>query len=130
MLKVAAIDRIKMSDPSAPAPNVGALSEKLEKLNTSAVTESPPGSAPGTPGGHGHAVVDNGTNLGSLHGRKASVGAKAEPFAMERRVSGSAQGSRRPSRRGSGVFMTPSGTQAVYHTRTHVRGDGTVRPCS
>lgn len=29
--------------------------------------------------------------------------------------------SRSSSRRGSGTLLTPSGTQVVYHTRTHVR---------
>ncbi|EIW69221.1 hypothetical protein TREMEDRAFT_39456 [Tremella mesenterica DSM 1558] len=56
-------------------------------------------------------VQDNGTNLGSLAGRRASQ----TIFSMERRTS---QGGPR-SRRGSGAVLTPSGTTVVYHTRTN-----------
>ncbi|ORX36465.1 hexokinase-domain-containing protein [Kockovaella imperatae] len=78
-------------------------------------------SGTGTPSGAGGgAVMDNGTNLGSALGRKASLGpSQKQTFNMERRTSASAAGSGRVSRRGSGVVVTPSGTQAVYHTRTH-----------
>jgi hypothetical protein len=41
---------------------------------------------------------------------------------VNRRPSQSQSGSRRGSRRGSGVVMTPSGLQAVFHTRTEVSG--------
>lgn len=69
--------------------------------------------------------MDNGTNIGSAAGRKASFGggsALGQTFNMERRVSQgeTANVSRRGSRRGSGVVMTPQGAPVVYHTRTDV----------
>ncbi|KAK1920871.1 putative hexokinase [Papiliotrema laurentii] len=75
-------------------------------------------SQPSTPSGGNAGVLDNGTNLGSALGRKPSVGHR-DSLSMEQRTSSSQPGSRRGSRRGSGVFTTPSGTQVVYHTRTH-----------
>jgi hypothetical protein len=68
------------------------------------------------------AVLDNGTNIGSAAGRKASIG---QTFTLERRTSQS--GSGRVSRRGSGAIMTPSGAHVVYHTRTDV-SDGDAWP--
>jgi hypothetical protein len=113
------VEKHKMPNPDAPTsdiPVLGAIADKLEKLSTSSPSISHPSSQPSTPGGS--AVIDNGTNLGSTMGRKPSSGSQAAPFAMERR--GSQPPSRRGSRRGSGVFTTPSGTTAVYHTRTNV----------
>lgn len=64
-------------------------------------------------------VKDDGTNIGGAAARKASVHERKKSFTgSESR--GSMSGSRRPSRRGSGVIMTPSGLQAVFHTRTNV----------
>jgi hypothetical protein len=100
--------------------NPGSLSERLAKLDTTTppLTQSPAQSAPGTPiTNFTGSVIDNGTNIG-LAGRKASMGAKQE-MSMERRTSTGGSGGR--SRRGSGVVLTPSGTQVVYHTRTNVR---------
>lgn len=90
-------------------------------------------------------VLDNGTNIGSAHAKKATI-PSGEPFVMERRPSSGAGSrkssfsagvdagfgmssldgpsrpspslSRRSSRRGSGTIVTPSGQQVVYHTRT------------
>ena len=110
------VDKAKMPNPAAPAadiPVLGAIADKLEKLTTSPSASRSP-SQPPTPGGS--AVVDNGTNIGSTMGRKASAGAQV----LEKKTNVSQPPSRRGSRRGSGVFTTPSGTTAVYHTRTNV----------
>ena len=114
---------IKMADPAAapsPTPNPGSLAERLEQIHTSSPTPmSRTPSVPGTPTSVAAGVLDNGTNIGSVMGRKASIGAgNKQSFSMERRSSQS--GSGRVSRRGSGMVITPSGTSAVYHTRTHV----------
>lgn len=114
--------KVKMSDETPQTttttpPTLGNIVDGVARMSTSpSVSRS--SSQPGTPGGS--AVVDNGTNLGSTMGRKASIPSQQKPFSMERRTS--QPSSRRGSRRGSGVFTTPSGTQAVYHTRTHVSG--------
>ncbi|KAI9632261.1 putative hexokinase [Dioszegia hungarica] len=87
---------------------------------------SSPLSTPTTGGGiprtasPGSQVLDNGTNIGSASGRKASFGGGAlgQNFAMERRGSAESGPARRGSRRGSGVVMTPGGAPVVYHTRT------------
>ncbi|WVR04130.1 hypothetical protein IAU60_001129 [Kwoniella sp. DSM 27419] len=101
------------------------LASRLSNLNTSPspVGQSP--SAPNSPGGASSprrgSVLDNGTNLGSANGRKSSVGGgNRASFTMsggdvERRSS--VGGTGRVSRRGSNIVMTPSGAQAVYHTR-------------
>nr|XP_018264311.1 hexokinase [Kwoniella dejecticola CBS 10117]OBR86469.1 hexokinase [Kwoniella dejecticola CBS 10117] len=101
------------------------LVNKLNGLNTS--DSAPTGQSPSAPASptsgtprHG-SVLDNGTNIGSALGRKPSVGGTRPSFAMssnemERR--GSAGSTGRISRRGSNIVMTPSGAQAVYHTRT------------
>lgn len=63
-------------------------------------------------------VKDDGTNIGGAAARKASIHERKSFTTTE--VRGSQSGSRRPSRRGSGVVVTPGGQQAVFHTRTNV----------
>ena len=109
------------TSPGPATPNTpGTLAERVAAMELgtapAAGADAPMRRSSSAAGG----VLDNGTNIGSLSGRKASVGAgNAVPFNMERRTSQS--GSARMSRRGSGVVMTPHGTNTVYHTRTDVR---------
>ena len=96
------------------------LANRLAQLETSTPPRSSSPSSPSSPASKGPSfagggVLENGTNTGSTAGRKGSLPGRSS-FSMEKGVSGS--GSR--SRRGSGVVLTPSGTQVVYHTRTHV----------
>lgn len=125
------------------APNqVDPLAERVSAINIAggARRASPGPLSPGAAtGSHSPAPVrDNGTNTGSLNGRKASMraehpgspagalsmerrssqGGTPVPFDMQRRTS--IGGTGRNSRRGSGVLMTPSGPGSVYHTRTDV----------
>lgn len=83
------------------------LATRVQNLSTAPTTTQRTGS--------GSAVLENGTNIGSAAGRKASIPAQVDP---ERIISTS--GSGRTSRRGSGLVMTPGGVQTVYHTRTNV----------
>lgn len=86
----------------------------MSPLTTTAPTTGEQASPFGSLGG----VKDDGTNIGGSGARKASVHERKSFSSADPR--GSVGGSRRPSRRGSGVIMTPSGLQAVYHTRTNV----------
>lgn len=113
--------------PASPAP-AGSLADRVAALEVGSPKSQTPVPAPAPAGAGmrrsssaGAGVLDNGTNLGSLSGRKASIGAAVNPFNMERRTS--TEGSRRPSRRGSGVVMTPQGAQVVFHTRTDADRD-------
>jgi len=117
--KVAALD-IKGGIPqtASPGATTPTLSNPLSPMTTTAPGSSPFGSLGG--------VKDDGTNIGGAGARKASIheGARMSfttTGGAERKGSnaGSA-GGRRPSRRGSGVITTPSGQQAVFHTRTNV----------
>ncbi|XAO26837.1 hypothetical protein I312_105678 [Cryptococcus bacillisporus CA1280] len=83
------------------------LAARVQNLGTGATTTNRTAS--------GAVVLENGTNTGSIAGRKASIPAQA--VGLER--STSASGSGRVSRRGSGLVMTPGGVQTVYHTRTN-----------
>jgi hypothetical protein len=123
--KVAALD-IKGGIPQSASP--GAVTPTLSNP-LSPVSPTAPGSSPfGSLG----AVKDEKTNIGGAGHRKASIheGPRMSftTTGGERKGStvGSA-GSRRPSRRGSGVITTPSGQQAVFHTRTNVRYRDRVR---
>lgn len=78
----------------------------------------PTGGSQPSPFGNLAGVKDDGTNIGGAAARKASIHERKSFTTTERR--GSQDGSRRPSRRGSGVVMTPGGQQAVFHTRTNV----------
>ncbi|KAK4689198.1 hexokinase, partial [Tremellales sp. Uapishka_1] len=93
---------------SADAPSPATLAGKLANLSTS---PAPRSASPGS-------VLDNGTNIGSVSGRKSSMGAHSG-LAMERKSSAEVLGSRTTSRRGSGSVLSPSGSHAVYHTRTN-----------
>ncbi len=106
------------------------LANRLSQLETSTLpprTSSSPspisptgGKGPSLPGGAG-GVLENGTNTGSMAGRKASVSGRSS-FSLDKGPSQGGSGLR--SRRGSGVVLTPNGTQAVYHTRHHVGSKG------
>ncbi|WVQ77448.1 hypothetical protein IAR50_007134 [Cryptococcus sp. DSM 104548] len=89
---------------STPAPQISlqppTMPEAPEKL-ASRVQELNLGTTTTVRHGSGSAVIDNGTNLGSVAGRKASHGNGGH------------------SRRGSGLVITPSGVQTVYHHRTN-----------
>jgi hypothetical protein len=111
--RVAALD-IKGGIPQTASP--GAVTPTL------ANPLSPAGSGP-SPFGSLGGVKDDGTNIGGAGARKASIheGSRMSFTTTGGERKGSSVGSRRPSRRGSGVITTPSGQQAVFHTRTNVR---------
>lgn len=117
--KVAALD-IKGGIPQTASP--GAVTPTLANP-LSPVSPTAPGPSPfGSLGG----VKEDGTNIGGAGARKASVheGGRMSFTTTGGERKGSnvgTAGSRRPSRRGSGVITTPSGQQAVFHTRTNVR---------
>ncbi|WWD16836.1 hypothetical protein CI109_101268 [Kwoniella shandongensis] len=110
-----------LKPPTIMAENPDKLAARLAELDT---TTTPPSmsrspSAPSSPNTErrgSSAVLENGTNLGSTAGRKASIPGRPS-FTAERKASIGA-GSGRVSRRGSGVALTPGG-QNVYHTRTN-----------
>jgi hypothetical protein len=101
----------------SPGSMTPQLSNPLSPLSpTVPMTNSGP-----SPFGSLAGVKDDGTNIGGSAARKASVHERASfttGHGGERK--GSQVHSRRPSRRGSGVVTTPSGQQAVFHTRTNV----------
>jgi hypothetical protein len=111
--RVAALD-IKGGIPQTASP--GAVTPTLSN------PLSPAGSGP-SPFGSLGGVKDDGTNIGGAGARKASIheGSRMSFTTTGGERKGSSVGSRRPSRRGSGVITTPSGQQAVFHTRTNVR---------
>jgi hypothetical protein len=113
--KVAALD-IKHSGErvaSSPGTVTPSLSNPLSPVSPTAPGPSPFGSLAG--------VKDDGTNIGGAGARKASVHERDRmSFTTTGGRKGSSVGSRRPSRRGSGVVVTPSGQQQVFHTRTNV----------
>lgn len=122
--KVAALD-IKGDVPQTASP--GAVTPTLANPLSSASSKAPSPSPFGSLGG----VKDDGTNIGGANARKASVheGSRMSFTAVGGERKGSnvgTAGSRRPSRRGSGVVTTPSGQQAVFHTRTNVSRGGQV----
>lgn len=96
-----------LRQPTAMSETPDQLATRVQNLSTAPTTTQRTGS--------GSAVLENGTNIGSAAGRKASIPAQVDP---ERIISTS--GSGRTSRRGSGLVMTPGGVQTVYHTRTNV----------
>ena len=114
--KVAALD-IKGGIPQTASPGAATptLSNPLSPGTPTAHSPSPFGSFGG--------VKDDGTNIGGAGARKASIheGSRMSFTTTGGEKKGSTTGSRRPSRRGSGVITTPSGQQAVFHTRTNVR---------
>ena len=114
--KVAALD-IQGGIPQTATPGAvkPTLANPLSPAASTAHSPSPSGSLGG--------VKDDGTNIGGAGARKASVheGSRMSFTTTGGERKGSSVGSRRPSRRGSGVIMTPSGQQAVFHTRTNVR---------
>jgi hypothetical protein len=98
-----------------------------ERLHSIALEDRPPPSSISMPqtaspqtGIYSPGVLDNGTNIGSSMGRKASIAAHGSFSGQERKQSVGGSPSGRASRRGSGSVMTPSGTHVVYHTRTNV----------
>jgi hypothetical protein len=114
--KVAALD-IKGGIPQTASPGAvtPTLANPLSPAGSTAHSPSPFGSLGG--------VKDDGTNIGGAGARKASIheGSRMSFTTTGGERKGSSVGSRRPSRRGSGVITTPSGQQAVFHTRTNVR---------
>jgi len=113
--KVAALD-IKGGIPQTASPGAATptLSNPLSPAASTPHSPSPFGSLGG--------VKDDGTNIGGAGARKASIheGSRMSFTTTGGERKGSSTGSRRPSRRGSGVITTPSGQQAVFHTRTNV----------
>jgi hypothetical protein len=102
-----------MSEQIAP----DALATNMAKLNTSSPTSSgQPSPSPMSPLAGVH---DNGTNIGSAGGRKASLPGNSR-MSFTANDGKSPTGSRRPSRRGSGVFTSTSGGQQVVFTRNDV----------
>ncbi|WVQ83485.1 hypothetical protein IAT38_005626 [Cryptococcus sp. DSM 104549] len=99
---------------AADQPSADVLASKLSDLTTS---PSKP-AVPARESSFGSAVLENGTNIGSAAGRKASIPGRSS-MSLEKADTPSAPGSGRISRRGSGVVMTPGGAQVVYHTRTN-----------
>ena len=115
--KVAALDIKHSGERVAASPGTVTpqLSNPLSPVSPTAPSPSPFGSLAG--------VKDDGTNIGGAAARKASVHEKDRmSFTTTGGRKPSAVGSRRPSRRGSGVVVTPSGQQQVFHTRTNVSG--------
>jgi hypothetical protein len=110
--------------PASGATTPGTLAERVAAMELASSPLSTPTGGAGIPrtASPGSQVLDNGTNIGSASGRKASFGGGAlgQNFAMERRGSAESGPARRGSRRGSGVVMTPGGAPVVYHTRTDV----------
>lgn len=117
-------DRAEAPSPRSGTATPGTLAERVAALQASSPgPQSPTHRSSFTHGARtaspaSGAVLDNGTNIGSTAGRKPSISNPAQLFNMERRTS--TGGSRRMSRRGSGAITTPSGNQAVFHSRTEV----------
>ncbi|KAK8861266.1 hypothetical protein IAR55_002085 [Kwoniella newhampshirensis] len=104
--------------PTIMAENPDKLAARLAELETTTppISRSPSSpSSPVTDRRSNSAVLENGTNLGSTAGRKASIPGRPS-FTAERKASISSSG--RISRRGSNAALTPGG-QNVYHTRTN-----------
>jgi hypothetical protein len=130
-LGITPIVQVTMAD--APSPTSGSLVDKVAaldikhdgKVSASPTSTTPTLANPVTQGGSPFAglagVKDDGTNIGSAAARKASVHERERmSFTTGSERKGSQIGSRRPSRRGSGIITTPSGQQQVFHTRTNV----------